>query len=90
MMIMVNQKNIYAGGIQNDKDAAVFYDHMAILSQGLGAKTNFDYNCHQIKKILRIYEVEGNKDHSSASEEITIKDIKNLNTINMNNNSSSH
>ena len=52
MMIMVNQKNIYAGGIQNDKDAAVFYDHMAILSQGLGAKTNFDYNGHQIKKIL--------------------------------------
>lgn len=77
-MIMVNQKNIYAGGILKDRDAAIFYDHMAIISQGMGAKTNFDYNGHQVKKILEIYELQNvsSKVGNSDSDEITLRDIK--------------
>ena len=42
-MIMVNQKKVYVGAINNEVDAAVYYDHVAIISQGIHVKTNFAY-----------------------------------------------
>lgn len=47
-MIMINQNNIYLGGIRDQTQAAVFYDKVAIISQGLNAKTNFAYSITQI------------------------------------------
>jgi len=32
MMIMINQKKVYIGAIQNEIDAAKYYDHIAIIS----------------------------------------------------------
>lgn len=37
MMIMINQNNIYLGGIKNDELAAKFYDKIAIISKGVNA-----------------------------------------------------
>jgi hypothetical protein len=48
MMIMINQKKVYIGAIQNEFDAARYYDHIAIISQGLSAKTNFKYSAAKI------------------------------------------
>ena len=31
-MIMINQKKVYIGAIQNELDAAKYYDHIAIIS----------------------------------------------------------
>lgn len=36
-MIMINQNNIYLGGIKNDEMAAKFYDKVAIISKGVNA-----------------------------------------------------
>jgi len=55
---MVNQNNIYIGGIEKDIDAARYYDHIAIISQGLSAKTNFGYSGYQLKQILSMYSYE--------------------------------
>lgn len=41
MMIMINQKKVYIGAIQNENDAAKYYDSIAIICQGMSAKTNF-------------------------------------------------
>lgn len=65
---MVNQNNIYIGGIEKDIDAARYYDHIAIISQGLSAKTNFRYTGYQLQQILSMYSFE--KDKSLASAEL--------------------
>lgn len=44
MMIMGNFKKMYIGAIENEREAALIYDRIAILVHGLKAKTNFDYN----------------------------------------------
>lgn len=49
MMIMINQKKVYIGAIHSEMEAAKYYDHIAILTQGLHAKTNFCYNASQLK-----------------------------------------
>lgn len=43
MMIMINQKKVYIGAIHTEMEAAKYYDHIAILTQGLHSKTNFAY-----------------------------------------------
>ena len=58
MMIMINQKKVYIGAIQNEFDAARFYDHIAIISQGLSAKTNFKYSASKIQQIVQDYDIE--------------------------------
>jgi hypothetical protein len=56
MMIMINQKKVYIGAIKSEMEAAKLYDHVAIISQGLNASTNFSYNGHKIKQILKDYD----------------------------------
>jgi hypothetical protein len=49
MMIMINQKKVYIGAIQHENDAAKYYDSIAIICQGMSAKTNFEYNGKKIR-----------------------------------------
>ena len=55
MMIMINQKKVYLGAIRGEKIAALFYDYIAIMSQGVGAKTNFNYTANDLGRILEIF-----------------------------------
>ena len=56
MMIMINQKKVYIGAIHSEMEAAKFYDHIAILTQGLNSKTNFAYTAAQLEQIVRDYD----------------------------------
>ena len=56
MMIMINQNNIYLGGIKTDEQAARFYDKVAIISQGINAKTNFEYSAQEIIQIMKQFD----------------------------------
>ena len=49
---MGNLKKHYIGSIQSEQKAARIYDHHAILTHGLKAKTNFSYNKKEIIRIL--------------------------------------
>lgn len=55
---MINQKKVYIGAIQNEFDAARYYDHIAIISQGLSAKTNFKYSASKIQSIISDYDID--------------------------------
>jgi hypothetical protein len=71
MMIMINQKKVYIGAIQDEVDAAKYYDHIAIISQGLSAKTNFRYNVGQIAQIMKDYDIDSigpEVEHDTVSE----------------------
>ena len=65
---MINQKKVYIGAITNEIDAAKYYDHIAIISQGLSAKTNFRYTVGDIAQIMRDYDVD-NMAQSTVSDE---------------------
>ena len=52
MMIMGNQRKIYIGAIEDEKEAAIMYDKVAILVQGLKAKTNFSYTKREVTNII--------------------------------------
>jgi len=56
MMIMINQKKVYIGAIHSEMEAAKYYDHIAILTQGLNSKTNFAYTAAQLEAIVRDYD----------------------------------
>lgn len=43
VMIMGPIRKKYFGGIATETEAAIFYDKLSILTNGLGAKTNFNY-----------------------------------------------
>jgi len=57
VMIMGKHKKKYFGGLKTEKEAAIFYDKLSIISNGLCAKTNFSYSKSQI------YEIIGDFDH---------------------------
>ena len=42
-MIIGSIKKKYFGGFSCEKDAAILYDKLSILTNGLAAKTNFSY-----------------------------------------------
>ena len=52
VMIMGNFKKMYFGAIEDEKEAALFYDKLAIVSHGIKARTNFDYTRKDIISIL--------------------------------------
>lgn len=56
MMIMINQKKVYLGAIKTETIAARFYDYIAIISQGLNAKTNFSYSANDLMRIVRLFD----------------------------------
>lgn len=56
MMIMINQKKVYLGAIKTETIAARFYDYIAIISQGLNAKTNFSYTANDLLRIVRLFD----------------------------------
>lgn len=56
MMIMINQKKVYIGAIHSEMEAAKYYDHIAILTQGLNSKTNFAYTAAQLQQIVNDYD----------------------------------
>mgnify|MGYP000935219429 CR=1 FL=1 len=67
MMIMINQNNIYLGGIKNDELAAKFYDKIAIISKGVNAQTNFAYKASQIEEILNEFDFDFTKKKRQTS-----------------------
>jgi hypothetical protein len=52
VMIMGNFKKMYFGAIENEAEAALFYDKLAIVSHGIKARTNFNYTRRDIISIL--------------------------------------
>lgn len=52
VMIMGNFKKMYFGAIEDEKEAALFYDKLAIISHGIKARTNFNYTRSDIINIL--------------------------------------
>ncbi len=50
---MGNFKKMYVGAIDDEKEAALMYDKIAILTHGLKAKTNFDYKKVEINHFLK-------------------------------------
>lgn len=52
VMIMGNFKKMYFGAIEDEEEAARFYDKLAIVSHGIKARTNFDYTRRDIIDIL--------------------------------------
>lgn len=57
MMIMGYFKKIYVGALEDEKEAALLYDKIALLIHGIKAKTNFNYNKREIKTILTEFDV---------------------------------
>lgn len=52
VMIMGPTKKKYFGAIQEEREAAVLYDKLSILTNGLAAKTNFNYRKSDLMKML--------------------------------------
>lgn len=52
VMIMGPMKKKYFGGITSEREAAIFYDKLSILTNGLAAKTNFNYRKCDLMKIM--------------------------------------
>jgi hypothetical protein len=49
---MVCKKKRYVGSYSNEIEAARAYDKVALQNHGSKAKTNFDYNADEIKRIM--------------------------------------
>ena len=87
-MIMINQKKVYIGAIQNEFDAARYYDHIAIISQGLSAKTNFKYSASKIQAIISDYDIDSEENsrfenYPSGYNSISSNDNQLLQQINV-------
>lgn len=52
VMIMGPSKKKYFGAISCERDAAILYDKLSILTNGLAAKTNFNYRKSDLVKML--------------------------------------
>ena len=52
VMIMGPTRKKYFGGIATEREAATFYDKLSILTNGLAAKTNFNYRKSDLMKIM--------------------------------------
>ena len=52
VMIIGTIKKKYFGSISCEKEAAILYDKLAILTNGLAAKTNFSYTRSDLLKML--------------------------------------
>ena len=52
VMVTLYHRKEYTGGIETETEAARLYDRRSILTYGLKAKTNFDYNRHELEAIL--------------------------------------
>ena len=52
VMIMGSIRKKYYGSIATETEAAIFYDKLSILTNGLGAKTNFNYRKSDLMRIL--------------------------------------
>ena len=50
---MINKQTFRIGAVKTELDAAQIYDKLAILTDGLEAKTNFSYNYSQIQLIIK-------------------------------------
>lgn len=57
VMITGSTKKQYYGGISSEREAALMYDKLSILENGLGAKTNFNYRKAELLKMLSEFEV---------------------------------
>jgi hypothetical protein len=51
-MIMGPVQKKYFGGISTEREAAIFYDKLSILTNGLAAKTNFNYRKCDLNKMM--------------------------------------
>ena len=53
VMKMINKATVRIGAIKTELEAARIYDFLAILTEGLNAKTNFAYNIEQLQIIIK-------------------------------------
>lgn len=49
---MVSKKKRYVGSYSNEEEAARAYDKVALQNHGTKAKTNYDYNDEEVKRII--------------------------------------
>ena len=52
-MKMINKETIRIGAVRTELEAARIYDFLAILTEGLNAKTNFNYNVEQLQIVIK-------------------------------------
>jgi hypothetical protein len=78
MMIMINQQKVYIGAIYSENEAARYYDAIAIMCQGINAKTNFGHSSNDIKKILQEYDLYSEKTEETVGENNSDEEIKNF------------
>ena len=52
--MMINKNKLYIGSYPSEELAARIYDILALKKRGIKARTNFIYNCKQIKKICEM------------------------------------
>jgi hypothetical protein len=52
-MKMINKATVRIGAIKIELEAARIYDFLAILTEGLNAKTNFAYYIEQLQIIIK-------------------------------------
>lgn len=52
VMIMGPVQKKYFGGIATEREAAIFYDKLSIMTNGLAAKTNFNYRKCDLNKMM--------------------------------------
>ena len=53
VMKMVNKQTVRIGTVASEREAARIYDFLVILTEGLTAKTNFNYTAEQLQVILQ-------------------------------------
>jgi len=53
VMKMIKKQTVRVGTVESELEAARIYDFLAILTEGLNAKTNFDYTTIQLHSIIQ-------------------------------------
>lgn len=51
-MKMINKETVRIGAVKSEIEAAKIYDFLAILTEGVNAKTNFSYDVQELNKII--------------------------------------
>ena len=62
VMKMNNKNRVLLSQLNNEEEAAVCYDILQMIFNGLNAKTNFKYRAAQVGKIYKIFGIFEDKD----------------------------
>lgn len=69
-MVMNNNFKYFSGQIKNEVIAARIYDRYALQTQGLRAKTNFDYRRKDLQQIINDIDSFFNENNGSSDKTI--------------------